>query len=497
MVLFNKVIVYIFILIVLIIGLIVCYEDYRYNKIKNKWIKIGLFLGAVINIVVLIILLLARYEVNWLDYLYLLTNFGLAFALGFILWYLKLWSGGDAKLFLLYAFLIPFSFYGIIYFKYFPALTLLINIILPIFIYLLIKMLLYPVQLGVSYLFRPKLIEKYFQNYKSKHKVNKIKIKEFIYTSLSFIIILILFQLIRAKFKNFLDPLLGNLFYVIYFFIGFLIFRPLRQFLQKKIIIALILIAIYFIGTIVYFHESIIEDFHKVFALQMIFMMLFFYIFKYGKRLGQFFYNSAEVRMIPVNDLQAGVYINKSQLNDIFKTDKDIAKFKKQVKDVLPEEEFDHLWELIKAKKDSQDRKQYKFISFFRRLSPHALPSLIRDIYQYKKNKKTEEDLIDKITKKLTNEQKDQLNLILSDNNEIKIFIKSLRGKLTREQAEKIKKMIRKRNKEIKAQGHPPVEHIILHKTFSFAPFMLLGVIITLLTKSSIIHLIYEYILHR
>ncbi|MBD3359227.1 MAG: hypothetical protein GF365_00755 [Candidatus Buchananbacteria bacterium] len=490
--------------LIIIIGLIVTLTDFRESRIKNKYIKLGIYIGLIYYIILFFITVLSRfYALSYYFppqyYLFILINTLIGFILAFILWNLKLWAGGDAKLFTLYVFLIPLFFYSEAYLPFFPAINLLINIIIPIFIYLLIKMLIYPISLFISHLKNPKLVKEYFKKHREQNKFDKSKIKEYLNSGLSFLLILIFFQLLRNKVNEFLDPYLGNMVYATYFFMGFVIFKPLRVFLKEKVLLVLIGVSAYFIISYFYFHEQVFAELHKVFALQMIFMMSYFYIFKYGRALGQFLYNSAEVKMVPVEELSSGNYINKGYIRKIMGNRNNLDNFKQDIENVLSEEEHNNLAQLIEEKvgQTGNEKKQYKIISVFRNLRPESAFKIAKQIFEYKKQKKQRKELLETVKIKLNDKQNKTLDNILNNNDDIDNFLKKIKGKLSEEQALRLKSMIEERNKEVEDQGLEPIKHIILHKTFSFAPFMLLGVIITLLTKSSIIHLIYEYILHR
>lgn len=54
------------------------------------------------------------------------------------MWQLKLWSAGDAKLFAVYAFLIPLHFYSKSYISHFPSFNLLVNLFIPILFVLIV-----------------------------------------------------------------------------------------------------------------------------------------------------------------------------------------------------------------------------------------------------------------------------------------------------------------------------------------------------------------------
>jgi len=55
----------------------------------------------------------------------LLLNAGLALTVGFFMWWFQLWAAGDAKLFSMMAFVLPFTFYRYKMIKYFPSFDLI------------------------------------------------------------------------------------------------------------------------------------------------------------------------------------------------------------------------------------------------------------------------------------------------------------------------------------------------------------------------------------
>ncbi len=497
--LLNKIInEYLFIAAVTIIGLIVTVEDFKIDKIRNKWIKWGLVICICLYLVQIIYLVFTHQVIELQNYWQIILNTLVAFILGFLLWNFKLWSGGDAKLFTLFIFFIPISYYQNWYWKYWPGLTLLVNITLPIFIYLIIKFLIYPIRLGINYIIKPALLKKYYQDYKAQKNTNKKKPTEYLAAGLSFIVILIIFQVLRSRLGDILSPYLGKLIIIFYFFTGFVIFQPLRKLLKKFLYVALVIIVAYFIFGYIYFRNLVYNDLHQILALQFIFMISYLYIFRYGKSLIMFLYNSAEIKMIPLANLSSGVYINKDYIKKILNTTIDLEKFKSSL-DNLEKEEKEELWNLIKRKSvfGDNDRKQYQVLSAFRYLRLETLPYLFKEIYQYRKQKKVDDKLLSNIQIKLTEEQKSELDNILTKTNSLQKFLKTIRGKLTDEQAQKIKEMVSGQNKKVQSLGLAPIEKIVLHKTFSFAPFMLLGVLITVITKNSVIFLIYEFILQK
>lgn len=134
---------YLFLPLFFFIGLITSYEDFRYGKIRNKWIILG-FVWA-----------LAAYSFffTWnlfhfgglsgeipISFLWdsLLNGFA-ALGVAYLIWRLEGWSAGDAKLFFVFSLLIPASFYQKSYLPIFPSFALLVNIFIPLLLFLFVK----------------------------------------------------------------------------------------------------------------------------------------------------------------------------------------------------------------------------------------------------------------------------------------------------------------------------------------------------------------------
>lgn len=129
-----------FLPMILFLGIITSYEDIKEGKIRNKWVVIALLYSLFANLG----LIAYYYYYSSVEYSYttdLLANFGIALVVSFIAWNYKVWSAGDAKLFLAYAALVPLSVYSYGYTNYFPSLVILVNTFVPFTIYLLFKMI--------------------------------------------------------------------------------------------------------------------------------------------------------------------------------------------------------------------------------------------------------------------------------------------------------------------------------------------------------------------
>ncbi len=131
---------YLFLIPLFGIAFIAAWQDFKYGKIRNKWIRIGFLWG--LTMFGLFILwnsffwLMGYFKIGSYSVLVLkLSYLGdvglntvLAFTVGFLMWHWNVWSAGDAKLFTLFAFLLPLRFYSETYLSYFPSFALLLNI---------------------------------------------------------------------------------------------------------------------------------------------------------------------------------------------------------------------------------------------------------------------------------------------------------------------------------------------------------------------------------
>src|SRR3989338_1553353 len=126
--------IYWFIPMILLLGIVTSYEDIKIGKIRNKWIILALAYSIAANI--------ALFSLKYYDADYLtkfLINSLLSLAVGFLIWHLNLWSAADAKLFFAFTALMP------IYkpYSYFFFISFLSNAFIPIsivfFMYMLFK----------------------------------------------------------------------------------------------------------------------------------------------------------------------------------------------------------------------------------------------------------------------------------------------------------------------------------------------------------------------
>jgi len=120
----------VFVFLALFIGFWVSYEDIRMGKIRNGWILWGFAIGFALNVFFLVVSFFAGgdYTQELSYFSKVMLNGLVAIIFSFVLWKLSVWSAGDAKLFMMYAFLLPPVYYSSGYMEVFPAFALFINV---------------------------------------------------------------------------------------------------------------------------------------------------------------------------------------------------------------------------------------------------------------------------------------------------------------------------------------------------------------------------------
>ncbi len=106
----------------IIIGIITSYEDIKEGRIRNKWLLAGFLYSLFVVLVLWDITYLKAYGINLI----------IAVLASVLIAYAGFWNAADAKLFMVYAALLPLSIYQLGYVPYFPAFSVLINTFTPL-----------------------------------------------------------------------------------------------------------------------------------------------------------------------------------------------------------------------------------------------------------------------------------------------------------------------------------------------------------------------------
>ena len=212
----------IFLLLILIIGIICTFTDLKKRKIYNKVILSGFLLGIIAFVC------FTFYNLNKVYLLQVVINFIISIIVSYVLWFWKLWSAGDAKLFSLFSFLLPLSFYQNSNLNFFPSFNILINLIIPIIATLIL--------LSVFSFLKEK---------DKKTKINVLLRYAYAFFKISFIYVL-LYLILQKVFGT---SYLGDIkFIIIYAAFVFFTIRITIKFLRNKFVLSYLITFI----TIVY-----------------------------------------------------------------------------------------------------------------------------------------------------------------------------------------------------------------------------------------------------
>jgi Flp pilus assembly protein protease CpaA len=288
-----------------IIGIICSYTDIRYGKIKNKWLIAGFAWAFLLYIFLFLYALLFDQGGNIAYLGEMALNGIVALIVGYFLWNFGLLAAGDAKLFALYAFLIPHSFYANAYFPVFPSLVLLANVFIPLVIFLTFKALIFGVKT---------LAGKVGNSGLSAFKINPgellKKLPGFLRIYVAFVLMMVIIQLARQKasesFENF-DQIVSPVFLFLFLFF---IYRILFKLISKnKIIGTLIMVA--GVASISYlFFTGQVAFLLNILKLALVFMVLIGFTY----RILNFYIEKKEVRSMGAGDLKEGMFLGRGEL---------------------------------------------------------------------------------------------------------------------------------------------------------------------------------------
>lgn len=157
-----------------------------------------------------------------------LLNAGIAFVIGVVLWEMRLWAAGDAKIFALLALSVPLSFYKNNYFSYFPSFVLLFNTFVALFALLLLE---FVTRTG-RYLIqtRGQALVNGIRSSIGSVKSNKMKYVNII---IMFLAIFTMIRILRHFAQGGIQEYL-HLNKTVIFVILAIVFHPISRFAQKK-----------------------------------------------------------------------------------------------------------------------------------------------------------------------------------------------------------------------------------------------------------------------
>ncbi len=330
---------------IFLIGLVTSYGDIRYGKVRNKWILLGLIWGLTIIIFFFVWYFIAspitRYyyfeiqnlpddspaPVFTVSLVYLarvILNTVIALVVAFLMWRFNAWAAGDAKLFVVYALLLPLKYYWKSYLPYFPSFVLLINIFIPIFLYLLFRSCFYYFKFIYLRLTKTDNKNKLLKNSRARKKTDKKKaswekIKSMIVMFLGFIGIFLVFGLFQEPIKEHFAIDISSL--QMFIFAALIIFSgALSKIFQKPltfkiIIISLAIILGYgFISSPNATWQTIYQTV-KIMAVFMVILTLF-------RKLIDFYVLKTGLEEIKIRDIKPRINLTEETLGELKKDKK-------------------------------------------------------------------------------------------------------------------------------------------------------------------------------
>lgn len=292
---------FLFLTPVFIIGIVCSYTDVRYGKIRNKWLAIGFAWALILYAVLFIYNYFFLHQLGNVDYVKgILLNGFVAFSLGYVLWNLRLLAAGDAKLFALYALLIPPEFYAKSYFWGFPSFILLINIFIPLLLFLVFKSLLFVIGKTLKNKKRFEGGRKLF-NGKWLKEV-PLRLFKLSRTYMKLILMLIIVQLVLSKINLFPGGSQQSHYSAYFFIFLFFAYRFVFSFISKHKLLNFVTI-LAGLGAICY----LVFNNQTGFLLSTIRIAIIFMIFVgVFKKLLTFYIDQEETRKVESKDLDVG-----------------------------------------------------------------------------------------------------------------------------------------------------------------------------------------------
>lgn len=280
----------IFFPVILIIGAITSYQDCRTSKIKNKWIVLSMI--YVISIYFLIWFMSsvcldgqsAQYTKAFFYTLFWkfdkwCINAGVSAIVAFVIWRMRMWGAGDAKLFIAYAMLIPMGKYSRSYFDYnFSSFFLLLAAFVPPTIIIVSKAL-YLSFIKAKLKLKTIDIKKDCRNFLSKIiEKDKEKNEKSLKIILGFCAVFLFFRLFQHIFLNLSRKYIADQNIIV--ILSLFAFKPLSKFFVtkgRKIMVTsfLFLVILYVIQKQDYFPLNLLVDLGRIFSKTLSIMIIY------------------------------------------------------------------------------------------------------------------------------------------------------------------------------------------------------------------------------
>lgn len=130
-----------FLILIAVIGIRASFDDAKIGRVRNKLIIRGLVLGLA-GYLCLFLFALLSHRLRLYYFRDVFRNLCVSWLIAYLIWYIGLWSAGDAKLYMLFSFLLPLEYYGEhIPLFFFPSFIILVNAFIFVLLFVLLETL--------------------------------------------------------------------------------------------------------------------------------------------------------------------------------------------------------------------------------------------------------------------------------------------------------------------------------------------------------------------
>jgi len=293
---------------VIYLGIVTSVEDIRFGKIYNRHIVTGLALGLIWYTLLALFYVFATGHIEFvtqgLPRVAGATLMALIISAG--MWYFDVWSGADAKLYTVFAFLMPLSVY---HSSDTPsaALTLLVNSYAAAFFWISADFLLRAARMAAarSAKFSTATAEERRADLRAIPLWLRASIFTWIKTFFGIVFILLLVRLLRGWLRDEIE-LMVHLNDTLLFLGLFLLFRPLHMLFQIRLVAAFILLAL--LGYFAWLYHS---DPSGALLLEKADIGMYALGLIIFRQIYTFWSETVEVRRIPLTELRAKMIITE------------------------------------------------------------------------------------------------------------------------------------------------------------------------------------------
>lgn len=296
--------------LIMLCGAVTTKSDIISGKIKNKNLGLFLIFGGISNAILLFVghnnELIGFKTDDYINVFFL--NQAIVVLVAYLVWQFGLWTAGDAKLFMVFSFILPLNFYSNGFIGFFPGLAFLINCFMPLFFLILILSIVHLAQ----WLSRPEKNHLFYIIFLKNELSNYFTFFEFrkLITTLLFLFFISgIFTLISG----------GKIF----LFIGlFIVQRIMRDMLKDKrmFYVLLLLAAIMMVVKRIFFGVDLYEE-----ASRFIHTVYYMVIFLIINRVVDFYIEMNETKKIKHNEIKQKMVLSdhfllkiKNAANEVF-----------------------------------------------------------------------------------------------------------------------------------------------------------------------------------